>query len=59
VERTEDFAAAFDRALAYADREQRPALLEIRYDADGIAPGQTLTSIRATALARQAAALSH
>lgn len=59
VERTEDFAAAFDRALAYADREQRPALLEIRYDADGIAPGQTLTSIRTAALARQAAAPSH
>ncbi|CAB3879084.1 thiamine pyrophosphate-binding protein [Achromobacter deleyi] len=59
VERTEDFAAAFDRALAYADREQRPALLEIRYDADGIAPGQTLTSIRTAALARHAAAPSH
>ncbi len=59
VERTEDFAAAFDRALAFADREQRPALLEIRYDADGIAPGQTLTSIRTAALARHAAAPSH
>lgn len=59
VERTEDFAAAFDRALAYAERERRPALLEIRYDADGIAPGQTLTAIRDAALARQAAASTH
>ncbi len=46
-------------ALAYAEREQRPALLEIRYDADGIAPGQTLTAIRDAALARQAAASTH
>lgn len=59
VERTEDFGAAFDRALAYAEREHRPALLEIRYDADGIAPGQTLSAIREAALARQAAASTH
>ena len=53
--RTEDFAAAFERALAYAERERLPALLDIRYDADGIAPGQTLSAIRDAALARQAA----
>ncbi|AMD46902.1 thiamine pyrophosphate-binding protein [Bordetella holmesii] len=53
VERSEDFAQAFDRALAFADREHLPALLEIRYDPDGIAPGQTLSAIRQTALARQ------
>ena len=55
VTRTEDFAAAFERALAYAERERLPALLDIRYDADGIAPGQTLSAIRDAALARQAA----
>ena len=49
--RTEDFAAAFERALAYAERERLPALLDIRYDADGIAPGQTLSAIRDAALA--------
>jgi acetolactate synthase-1/2/3 large subunit len=53
VERTEDFAPAFARAMAFADREQLPALVEIRYDADGIAPGQTLSGIRESALARQ------
>lgn len=57
VTRTEDFAAAFERALAYAERERLPALLDIRYDADGIAPGQTLSAIRDAALARQAAPL--
>ena len=53
VERTEDFAAAFARARTFADREHLPALIEIRYDADGIAPGQTLSGIRKAALARQ------
>jgi acetolactate synthase I/II/III large subunit len=53
VERTEDFAAAFERACAFAEREHLPALIEIRYDADGIAPGQTLSAIREAALARQ------
>lgn len=53
VERTEDFAAAFARACAFADKEHLPALVEIRYDADGIAPGQTLSGIREAALARQ------
>ena len=53
VDRTEDFAAAFDRACTFADRERLPALVEIRYDADGIAPGQTLSGIREAALAGQ------
>jgi acetolactate synthase-1/2/3 large subunit len=43
------FEAAFARALAFADREKLPALIEIRYDADGIAPGETLGAIRARA----------
>ena len=37
------------RALAFAERERLPALIEIRYDADGIAPGETLSAIRASA----------
>ena len=55
VERDEDFAAAFQRALAFAEREQLPALVELRYDPDGIAPGETLTAIRAAAQQRQRA----
>ncbi len=51
VERTDDFADAFDRALAYADEHQLPALLEIRYDPNGIAPGETLSQIRERSLA--------
>lgn len=43
------FEAAFARALAFAECEKLPALIEIRYDADGIAPGETLSAIRARA----------
>ena len=43
------FEAAFARALAFADHEKLPALIEIRYDADGIAPGETLSAIRTRA----------
>lgn len=53
VEKTEDFGPAFERARAFADREHLPALLEIRYDPDGIAPGDTLSGIRQEALRRQ------
>lgn len=55
VERDEDFAAAFQRALAFAERERLPALVELRYDPDGIAPGETLAAIRAAAQQRQRA----
>ena len=53
VERTEDFAAAFTRARKFADEQHMPALLEVRYDRDAIAPGTTLSEVRATALAAQ------
>ncbi|HEY3228621.1 MAG TPA: thiamine pyrophosphate-dependent enzyme, partial [Roseiflexaceae bacterium] len=43
VERTGDFAPAFERALA----AQRPALLELRIDPDAISPRTTLSAIRA------------
>jgi acetolactate synthase-1/2/3 large subunit len=42
VERTEDFADAFDEALAAG----RPALLELRVDPEAITPRATLTQIR-------------
>ena len=45
VERTEDFAAAF-RA---AEDSGRPALIHVKYDADGAAPGVTLSGARAAA----------
>ncbi len=45
VERTADFAAAFEAALASG----RPALLELRVDPDRITPSQTLSGIRARA----------
>ncbi|WP_454754158.1 thiamine pyrophosphate-binding protein [Cupriavidus necator] len=53
VDSNEAFGPAFARALEFANTKQMPALLELRYDADGIAPGQTLSQIRADALARQ------
>ncbi|HRY26575.1 MAG: thiamine pyrophosphate-binding protein [Geminicoccaceae bacterium] len=49
VERTEAFAPAFAQALA-ADR---PALIEIVMDQEAITPRQSLSAIRAAALARQ------
>jgi acetolactate synthase-1/2/3 large subunit len=42
IDRTEDFAAAFERAAA----AERPAILEITLDQEVIAPTATITSIR-------------
>ncbi len=47
VERTEDFAPAFDRALAAG----RCAVIELRIDAEAITTRTTLNAIRETALA--------
>jgi acetolactate synthase I/II/III large subunit len=46
VNRTEDFAAAFDAALA----ANRPALIHIKTDVEAITPAATLSAIRAKAL---------
>ncbi len=46
VERTADFAPAFERALAAG----RPALIELRIDPEAITPSATLSQIRAAAL---------
>jgi acetolactate synthase-1/2/3 large subunit len=48
VERTEDFAAAFDAALGAG----RPALIELRVDPEALTPRQSLTEIREQAIAR-------
>jgi len=46
VERTEQFAPAFERALASG----KPAILELRIDPDAITPTSTLSAIRQKAL---------
>jgi acetolactate synthase-1/2/3 large subunit len=50
VEKTEDFAAAFQRAEAAG----KPALIEIRIDPEAITPRLTLTQMRDAALKAQA-----
>ena len=47
VERTEDFPAALDAALAAG----RPSIIHVKYTVDAIAPGTSLTAIRERALA--------
>jgi acetolactate synthase-1/2/3 large subunit len=46
VERTEDFAPAFERA----SRSGKPALIELRIDPDAITPATTLSAVREKAL---------
>ncbi len=46
VERTEDFAGAFERA----SRSGKPAIVELRIDPDAITPATTLSAIRVKAL---------
>jgi acetolactate synthase-1/2/3 large subunit len=46
VERTEDFAPAFERAVASG----KPALIELKIDPDAITPATTLSAIREKAL---------
>jgi acetolactate synthase-1/2/3 large subunit len=52
VEETAQFAPAFQRALGFAGRERKPALIELRIDPDAIAPGTTLSAVRAAGLER-------
>ena len=49
VEKTEDFAAAFERAW----NAKTAALLELRVDPDSVSPRATLSEIRAAALANR------
>jgi len=48
VERTEDFAAAFERARAAG----KPALIELRLDPEALTVSQSLSEIRSAALAK-------
>lgn len=48
VERTEDFAAAFERARASG----KPAVLELKLDPEALTPRQSLSEIRAEGLAK-------
>ena len=50
VVKTEEFAPALQRALAYSRDKNLPALIELRYDGNLITPGATLETIRNTAL---------
>lgn len=53
VECDEDFEPALRQALAFAEEHKRPALIELRYDSNGIAPGVLLDDIRKQALQQQ------
>ena len=49
VERTADFAPAFDRAIASG----KPAVIELRIDPEAITPAATLSGLRAAALRKK------
>ncbi|HWJ94443.1 MAG TPA: thiamine pyrophosphate-binding protein [Telluria sp.] len=49
VEKTAEFGPALERALAFANAEKLPAIIELRYDANLITPNATLEAIRKTA----------
>lgn len=50
VDVDEDFEPALRRALDFAKKNNRPALIELHYDSNGIAPGVKLDAIRSAAL---------
>jgi acetolactate synthase-1/2/3 large subunit len=49
VEKTADFAPALQRAVAFANQQKLPAVIELRYDGNLITPGATLETIRKNA----------
>ncbi len=49
VEKTEEFAPAFQRALEHANGKGMPAVIELRYDGNLITPNATLETIRKNA----------
>ena len=53
VTEDEQFEPAFRAALQFAEENKLPAIIELRYDNNGIAPGQLLSDIRDQALALQ------
>ena len=54
VTETAQFGPALERALAHANKEQMPAVIELRYDGNLITPGATLETIREQARAAKA-----
>jgi len=52
VTKTDEFAPALQRALAFARDKKLPALIELRYDGNLITPGATLETIRNTAMGK-------
>jgi len=54
VEKTADFAPALQRAVAFANEQKLPAVIELRYDGNLITPGATLETIRKNAEAAKA-----
>lgn len=46
VAHSADFQAAYDAAIAFAQKHAMPALLELRYDADVILPDKTLSQLQ-------------
>lgn len=50
VVHSDDFEAAFRQALLFAEEKKRPAIIELRYDSNGIAPGVLLSDIQQQAL---------
>jgi acetolactate synthase-1/2/3 large subunit len=53
VEATAGFAPALQRALAYANEQHLPAVIELRYDGNLITPNATLETIRQAARAQK------
>lgn len=51
VDKTENFADAFQRARDFAKQNRRPALIELRYDVEYITPDTRLSDIRSRAAA--------
>jgi acetolactate synthase-1/2/3 large subunit len=54
VETTAGFGPALERAVAFANEQKLPALIELRYDGNLITPNATLETIRKTAAAQKA-----
>ena len=52
VTRTEQFAPALERALAFSREKKLPALIVLRYDVNLITPGMTLEAIQQSALGK-------
>lgn len=55
VEHSDEFEAVFREALLFAEEKKRPAIIELRYDSNGISPGVLLSDIQQKALEKSKA----